>query len=101
MWLWLMRKYRTVYGIVQAGYNASMTTALTRIVQILPSLAEDEQESVLDYIELMRGKPVADGLSDGDRAELLRRAASAGPTTTVPLDEAMARARDTLAKLRS
>jgi hypothetical protein len=75
-----------------------MTSALAKIAQILPTLEAAEQESVLDYIELMRGKPVASELSEDDRAELLRRAGSIGSATVVPLDEAVSRAREKLAK---
>ena len=70
---------------------------IQQIAEILPTLASDEQESVLDYIRLMRGGSVLADLSSDDKAELLRRAATIDPSTTVPLDQVIAGARQRLA----
>ena len=73
------------------------TATIQQISEILPTLAADEQESILDYIRLLRGGSVLADLSDDDKAELLRRASTIDPTTTVSLHQVIAEARQRLA----
>jgi hypothetical protein len=43
------------------------------LIRALSGLTKVEQESLLDYIAVMRGKSVLDDLGDEDRNELRRR----------------------------
>lgn len=67
------------------------------LTQALSGLSAAERENLLDYIAIMRGKPVLDDLSEEDRRELERRALTIDTETLVPVREVGARVKSRLA----
>jgi hypothetical protein len=75
-------------------------STMEKIESILPTLAPDEQDGVLDFIEAMRGRSILDDLSDEDQAELDRRIATIDLASAIPLETVMTDARKRLAKFK-
>lgn len=70
---------------------------MEKIESILPTLAPDEQDGVLDFIEAIRGRSILDELSEEDQAELDRRIATTDLATAIPLGHVMSEAYQRLA----
>jgi predicted transcriptional regulator len=75
-------------------------STMEKIESILPTLAPDEQDGVLDFIEAIRGRSILDDLSVEDQKELDRRIATVDLTTAIPLETVMSDARKRLAKFK-
>jgi anti-sigma-K factor RskA len=73
------------------------TSTMEQIQRLLPKLAAEDQDSVLEYIEFLSGESVLTQLSTEDRAELERRAAEAETLPMIPLRRVIAEARQRLA----
>jgi hypothetical protein len=71
---------------------------MEKIESILPTLAPEEQDGVLDFIEAIRGRSILDDLSDDDQAELDKRISTIDLATAIPLETVMNDARSRLAK---
>jgi hypothetical protein len=67
------------------------STSPAPITDIVATLSPDEQDSVVDYIDWMRGVAVFDGLSVEDHAEIERRASTIAPETLITVEDAMHR----------
>jgi hypothetical protein len=57
--------------------------------KLLPNLAPDEQDGVLDFIGAKRGRSIVDDLSNDDQAELDRRIATINFADAIPLETVM------------
>jgi hypothetical protein len=75
-------------------------STMEKLAEILPTLAPDEQDGVLDLIEAMRGRSVLDDLSAEDEAELDRRIATIDLRTAIPLEQVMAEIQQSLARFK-
>jgi hypothetical protein len=75
-------------------------STMEKLAEILPTLAPDEQDGVLDLIEAMRGRSVLDDLSADDQLELDRRIATIDLRTAIPLEQVMAEIQQSLARFK-
>jgi hypothetical protein len=74
------------------------TSTIERINELLPTLAAEDQDNILEHIEYLRGPPILSQLSREDEAELLRRAADT--SDLIPLEQVIAEARAKIARYR-
>ena len=75
-------------------------STMEKLAEILPTLAPDEQDGVLDLIEAMRGRSVLDDLSADDQLELDRRIATIDLKTAIPLEQVIAEVQQSLARFK-
>jgi hypothetical protein len=77
-----------------------MTSANTieKIKELLPTLAADDEVSILEHIVYLRGPLILSQLSPEDEAELLRRAADT--SELIPLEQVFAEAKAKIACYR-
>ena len=76
------------------------TNTIEKIKELLPTLAAEEQASVLEHIEYLRGPSMLETLSDDDHAELERRIATIDLATAIPLEQVISEARAKIAKYK-
>ena len=81
------------------GHMAA-TSIIEKINEILPTLAPNEQDSVLEHIEYLRGPLMLETLSDEDHTEFERRIATIDLATAIPLEQVISEARAKIARYK-